>query len=135
MAGCVLSVWSIAFLVASFVKQKHLVKGTDQAYQWQMHRLWVIVNLVIVAISIPFLATRWQRLGFESELQYQTAMIIGINVWFDCLYILAGLSMRRTKRKVSGRIRGYGRAIVIQGLFLLFLDAILFQLLMRGLYD
>lgn len=76
---------------------------------WFMNGMWGLVDGAIVLYSIVGPAPA------ASEL----APILGFNAGLDVVYIAAGVIMLARK---SSRIRGFGAAIMVQGIFLLALD-------------
>lgn len=104
-------------------------KGSRQ-YFHQMNGFWNVVNAGIAVGALSGLGN--ETLGSLSEAYQQgqtMEKILLANAGLDVGYIAAGgFLLERGRRKSNERFQGYGRSVMIQGGFLLALDAVLFYL-------
>ena len=123
-----LACWSIFFLVLGLAHQKD-----TRSWKWYFHRMnfyWSFIHLAIVGGAVFSLSLQLARM---TNLESFHGLIAGLrqtlflNIWLDCGYIIVGaivLMLRDPKH--AKRFKGYGLAIVLQGLFLLLLDSAMY---------
>lgn len=123
-----LATWSVFF---SFFGLRH--RRDSKSWKWYFYRMnmyWALINLAIVIVA--FLSLNMQ-LAQIKNLENLHGLVAGLrqtllfNVWLDCGYVIVGaivLMLRDPKH--AKRFKGYGLAIILQGLFLLLLDSFMF---------
>lgn len=105
--------------------------GSDK-YFYQMNTWWNAVNLTIAGFGY-YNAIHDDPSTFNalSSLQEQNSIekILLVNTALDVGYILGGLYMKERSLNVNknaDRLNGFGRAVILQGSFLLVFDAIFY---------
>lgn len=104
-------------------RQLRSPKNSLSYYFGQMFWLWGLINGSISALPLRSLHSQEQRFNSDAAFQHQQVAVIVFNIGLDLVYAIVGITL--LKRGRSDRLRGYGRAIVLQGLFLLVFDTIL----------
>ena len=132
--GLVLFIWSILNILISVISRKgKLPKGSIAFFYWEMNGLWNVINLLIVITSTVLLLIFNGEVSNSLSVQSIISFVIAINVALDVGYICFGYWLKRGKKKhlktPSSRQIGYGKSLIVQGLFLLCFDAILSQTL------
>ncbi len=107
--------------------------GSDK-YFYQMNTWWNVVNLAIAGFGY-YNAASDDPSTFDalSSLQEQQSIekILLVNAALDVGYILGGLYMKERSLNIdknADRLHGFGRAIILQGTFLLVFDAIFYAI-------
>ena len=101
-------------------------KGESQAF-WQMNAGWNIINAGIAGMGYFSQSIPNSLLGTIQE-QHSIETILAVNAGLDIAYIVSGFYLKE-KAKASNnpeRLNGFGNAIILQGAFLFFFDAILY---------
>ncbi len=121
--------WAVANIASGFI-----VAGQSSGvtrYAWQMNAYWNFVNLGLAGMGY-IRALRESRKSFSLldnyEAQNSLEKIYLFNFGLDLGYIGGGLYLRErglnsSNLKDSYQLRGYGTSIIIQGGFLLLMDA------------
>jgi hypothetical protein len=104
----VLLAWALAWLTAAFVAP-YAGCGETWRHFWFMSGLWAAIDAGIA----------WYGLVAPPMPNADLAAILRLNAGLDVVYVLVGVALL-TRR--SPRMTGFGRAVVVQGLFLLALD-------------
>jgi hypothetical protein len=105
--------------------------GSDK-YFYQMNTWWNAVNLTIAGFGYYNAITGDpQTFNALASLQEQHSIekVLLVNAALDVGYILGGLYMKERSLNVSknaDRLNGFGRAVMLQGGFLLVFDAIFY---------
>ncbi len=105
----VLLAWSLVWLTAAFVGLYAQPREFWRHF-WFMSGLWAAIDAAIAWYGIV-------TLPMASE---QLLPILRLNTGLDVLYITIGVMLLLRR---SPRMKGFGWAIVVQGVFLLLLDA------------
>ncbi len=120
--------WGVANVGIGLFRRK--LNNQARRYFWQMNLAWGAVDALIAGLTLRALATDYTRFATDRAFQATQVKVIGFNIFLDVLYVLGGLALLKVNvKKRSARRQGYGRSIVVQGGFLLVLDAVLFVLL------
>ena len=110
----------------------------QQKYFHQMNTLWNTVNLGIAAYALHSLnkkARNLDQLSAEKYLNFhqKSERILLMNAAvLDVLYIAGGISLKQMANQNpehQDMLNGYGDALILQGSFLMILDAIMYGLL------
>lgn len=131
-SGVVLFLWAVVNIFLSIVsrKGKHPT-GSIIYFYWEMNGLWNIVNMAIVLFSTSLLLIYRDEVTNSPSIQSTIGIIVAINVAFDVGYICFGYWLKKGKKNrkkaPSSRQIGYGKSLIVQGLFLLCFDAVLSQ--------
>jgi hypothetical protein len=104
-------------------------RGDSQAF-FQANAAWNVVNLAIAGISLHGLLNAqpetWDVAMRLSEGQKMQKVLL-FNAGLDVGYVmLGGLLLERGLRTDSSLLRGWGRALLLQGAFLFLFDSVLF---------
>lgn len=105
--------------------------GSDK-YFYQMNTWWNVVNLTIAGFGYySAVSDDPSAFGALASLQEQHSIekILLVNAALDVGYTLGGLYMKERSLNLSknaDRLHGFGRAVMLQGGFLLVFDAILY---------
>jgi hypothetical protein len=122
----ILGTWAVVNLILGAVASLR-TSGQTQAFH-QMNAFWNVVNLGIAAYGF-WQATQVAALNFWEVLvaQQQIEKVLLANSALDFGYIALGLYLiERGRRKEKDKWLGFGKSIVLQGVFLLLFDAILY---------
>jgi hypothetical protein len=93
-----------------------LRKLTKNKIYWQTHIIWSLINVIIAGYSLISTA---QIDSFTTERATSLRNIVAVNIILDILYIIVALVLKKSENTNKNNI---GRAVLIQGSFLLFLD-------------
>lgn len=118
-----LGVWSIIWLVVSVLQWR---TDTKRKYYWLTHIAWVSVNILIAGFGFITLSDA----TFDTDFVTFQRNLVAVNALLDIGYIVIA---RLLQRHAKESIQQAGKAIFVQGLFLLLLDvtfAIIFTLLL-----
>ncbi len=109
----VLLAWSLIWLTAAF---SALYSAPRELWRhfWFMSGLWAAIDAAIV----------WYGLVASPMSNADLAAILQVNTALDIVYILAGVLLLT---RPSPRMKGFGWAILVQGVFLLILDITFWQ--------
>lgn len=119
----VLGSWSIGnIIIGAYGRQQY--QGQTK-YFYEMNASWNVINLSIA--SIGYFSNIEPSLGMSlTELiseQNKLDKILLFNAGLDVAYITTGLYLnQRGINKNSDRLRGYGKSLMLQGLFLFVFD-------------
>ncbi len=122
-AMAILAVWAAFW--AGFSVTRYNSKDKAKKAFWRMSLYWGIINLAVAAFGLVQTQTRKNEFIQSRSLQEQQVTIVGINVHLDVLYIVIAAILVISAHKKTPRRLGYGKAILVQGLFLLIFDIIL----------
>lgn len=106
----------------------------NMRFFFQMNIYWSIVNLIIASLALYALLTTdatTQTLAQSIAQHDWNKKILYLNIGLDVAYILGGMWLQERSRlspKIE-QLKGWGQAIVLQGLFLFVLDVILAYML------
>lgn len=124
----VLGTWAVANIAVGSIGWAS-TSGTTK-YFYQMTAIWNVANLGVALLG--YTATQKdknRRYSSQESLEEQKKIekIFLVNGALDLAYIGAGFYLNhRGKVKGSDQSKGYGRAIVLQGAFLLLFDATMY---------
>lgn len=134
VAMIILGSWAIAnMLVNGFLLRQKTNAST--AHFYKMNIFWNIVNL---GLAIPgfrsAIITLPESLGLIDTLSafYEMSQILLLNAGLDVAYITGGfllLEMAKRGTKKQEMFKGYGKALLLQGGFLLVFDVVLVMIL------
>ena len=121
--------WAVANITSGFIVGGR-TSGTTK-YTWQMNAYWNFINLGLAGMGyIRALKESGKSFSLPDNYYAQNSMekIYLFNLGLDVGYNGAGLYLRErglnsTNLKTSVQLRGYGTSIIIQGGFLLLMDA------------
>ena len=111
----VLLTWSVVWICVSALKLK---KDATQSYWWKTHLLWCIVNASIAGISLLML---FSRETFDATYVTSQKNIVLVNVFLDVIYAVIAIVFIR---KAQSKFVQIGKAVIVQAMFLFFLDII-----------
>jgi hypothetical protein len=109
----VLLAWSLFWILYSL---NSLRKTTDKRIYWQTHIVWSLINVIIAGYSL--ISTRLVE-TFTYDRAVSLRNIVAVNIFLDVVYIVLAIFLQKSK---STNKQNIGRAIFIQGIFLLLLD-------------
>jgi hypothetical protein len=124
--------WATANIVSGFI-----IAGTTQGpekYAWRMNGYWNLVNLGLAGmgyLNAIRAAARKYSFADNYEAQHAIEKIYVLNVGLDLAYIGGGLYLQERGNsdiKSHDLLKGYGASIIIQGGFLLLMDAVMIRL-------
>jgi hypothetical protein len=130
--------WAVANIASGFIVEGQSSGVTK--YAWQMNAYWNFVNLGLAGMGY-IRALKGSRKSFSLldnyEAQNSIEKIYLFNFGLDLGYIGGGLYLRErglnnSNLKDSYQLRGYGTSIIIQGGFLLLMDATMILLHRRN---
>lgn len=127
----ILGSWAAGNIVMNPLLGRQAV-GSDK-YFYQMNAMWNSVNLVIAGFGYYGAKKETSMLfsGWETvEAQQSIEKILLVNSALDIAYIIGGLYLieRAHRNSNSDRLNGFGKAIVLQGSFLLAFDVIMYAI-------
>jgi hypothetical protein len=105
----------------------YLAKDPEWKYFHEMNVFWNTVNLGLGISGLMSERKSKTSLNLEQSIKAQKKIerIFLVNSGIDLLYIGGGLAMRQMQNaKNPERMRGYGNAIILQGIFLLLFDGV-----------
>ena len=124
--GMMLLVWAVLNLtVGGYLTW--LKRGQVEAF-WHMNAAFNLVNFCIAAVMLhQTVNTDPGALGHTETLRtvVNTHGLMMLNIGLDVCYALTGLWMKeygRRRLNKAALLRGFGQALILQGLFLLCLD-------------
>ena len=129
----VLGGWAILnILLASF---KLTTTTRAPRYFFKMNLYWNIVNLIIAGIALHHIvsldiATLQPLQSMKQHVWYKK--VLYLNVGLDVAYLFLGAYLRqraKTANLKTEQLQGWGKAIFLQGFFLLLLDVVLVVML------
>lgn len=126
-------IFAIINIVTGVFFQKKF-KNTVKGYFFQMNFFWNVINLIIALYS-AFQNQQIRDQAQEAIVKYFSSAkdILLVNVYLDIIYILAAFVLYFIAvKKNSVKLKGYGYAICLQGVFLFFLDLIMFRFLLSN---
>ncbi len=119
----ILGAWSICWLITGLYKSQ---TDKEHRYYWLTHAVWVTVNLTIFGFGLFAISNA----TLDTEFVTLQRNIVAVNALLDIGYMAVAKYLQKTERPNRQQI---GKAIFIQGLFLLILDsifAVIFTLLL-----
>lgn len=122
-AMAILAIWAAFW--AGFSATRYNSKDKTSKAFWRMSLYWGVINLGIAAFGLVQAQTRKNEFIQSGSVQGQQVTIVGVNVFLDVMYILLAAILIKSAHKKTPQRLGYGRAILVQGLFLLMFDIIL----------
>ncbi|HEV2355197.1 MAG TPA: hypothetical protein VGR89_13195, partial [Puia sp.] len=130
----VLGGWAVANIATGFVIAGN--SSGERKYGWQMDAYWNFVNLGLAGMGyIRALGESRKLFSLPGNYDAQNALekIYAFNLGLDAGYIAAGLYLRERglnsmNIKTSAQLRGYGTSIIVQGGFLMLMDAAMYLL-------
>ncbi|MFM9952072.1 MAG: DUF6992 family protein [Saprospiraceae bacterium] len=124
--------WSL-FNIAGGILAVFFLTGIAY-YFWMMGMIWGLINFIIVmAILEHTFYRKFRRGAFERfEIQRHVEKLMFLNIGIDSAYIFVGLFLREHSfacEVVHANLwLGFGWSVIIQGLFLLIQDIIVYRL-------
>jgi hypothetical protein len=126
--------WAAVNIVSGFIVAGQT--SGEAKYFWKMNAYWNLVNGGLAIMG--YLGARKamaKKFGFSENESAQLSMekLYAFNFGLDLAYIATGFFLREkgnntTNLKSKDQLRGYGTSIVVQGGFLLIMDAIVLSL-------
>jgi hypothetical protein len=131
----VLGSWGIVNIAGSGAGY-FAAKQDEWKYFHEMNVLWGVVNTGIAAFSLARVRKEMRtEMGFDQAYGHYKSdkKIYLINAGLDVLYIgtgvaLTALSQNAKKTSDAAILKGFGRSIAVQGVFLLLFDNIMFSI-------
>ncbi|GAA5023229.1 hypothetical protein GCM10011506_05920 [Marivirga lumbricoides] len=127
----ILGVWALGNIVIGSMVRNRL-EG-EKAYFHEMNVFWNIINLVIAGAGYYFTitgavpATGAEQLSGQIEFQ----KILLFNCGLDIAYIMGGIYLLEKAKNISKkplRLKGYGKSVILQGIFLFVFDLLLYSI-------
>ena len=127
----ILGVWAISNIIIGTIGRNRL-EG-EKAYFHEMNIFWNVVNLIIAGAGYYFTITGDLPANGAELLsgQVQFQKILLFNCGLDIAYIMGGIYLMEKAKNVSRRpmrLKGYGRSIILQGIFLFIFDLLLYSI-------
>ena len=127
----VLGGWAVGNLIVNGLAVRNAT-GSDRAF-YQMNLAWAGVDLALAGIGLLGSRRAKTELSvYESlEQQHRVEKIFLINTGLDVAYVVGGaylLERAQARAENSDRNDGYGRALLLQGGFLLVFDGTMYAL-------
>lgn len=126
----ILLLWSIGNIIYGTIKTRKLPKSLELYYFWKMAVIWNIVNLSIATFALVGVFQPGVNPSDREAVLGETRTLANIllsNIVLDWFYMLGGFLLARWGlRKSSLKLTGYGKSVILQGLFLLLLDIVLY---------
>jgi hypothetical protein len=126
--------WAAVNIVSGFIVAGQT--SGEAKYFWKMNAYWNLVNGGLAIMG--YLGVRKamaKKFGFSENESAQLSMekLYAFNLGLDLAYIATGFFLREkgtntTNMKSRDQLRGYGTSIIVQGGFLLIMDAIVLSL-------
>lgn len=104
-----LMVWSAVWAALAVCRAPCEAETSAWRHFWRMSGLWAALNVIIAASAV------WNPPTDPEEVRG----LLKLNGWLDLGYIAVGGVLVAFRRPIT---RGFGWAVIIQGLFLLALD-------------
>ncbi|MCS7017695.1 MAG: hypothetical protein RMJ87_07355 [Cytophagales bacterium] len=127
-----LGTWAFFNIIVGFWKA-HKSEGTSR-YFWQMNAYWNVVNIALAAGGYwNAIQTGVSLMSLQQSIaaQYSIEKIYLFNAALDVAYIIGGFYLieraRRNERN-SLRWKGFGKAIILQGAWLMIFDWVMWWL-------
>jgi hypothetical protein len=133
-AMIVLGSWAAVNIASGFI-----VAGQTQGetkYFWQMNAYWNLINGGLAVMG--YLGTRKamaKKYGFADNVAGQQSIekLYAFNLGLDLAYVATGFFLREKgmntgNLKTQDQLKGYGSSIIVQGGFLLLMDAVVLTL-------
>ena len=118
-----LFIWGVSCIAYGYQSRKQ--SPSVKKYCREMTLYWGVINTLLGIFAVITVLRAFDSYDSDLAAQQELRRIFGLNVGLDFVYILAGLITAYAGRHISARRRGYGLAIVVQGVFLFILDGIL----------
>lgn len=115
--------WGVACIAYGYKSKQQ--GPSVKKYCREMTLYWGVINALIGVFAGITVLRAFGMYNVDAAAQQELRRLFGLNVGLDLAYILAGLITAYAGRYVSVKRRGYGLAVVVQGIFLFILDAIL----------
>ncbi len=133
-AMIVLGSWAAANIATGFI-----VAGQTQGeakYFWKMNAYWNLVNgglAVMGYLGVRKAMAKKYGLSENESAQLSIEKLYVFNLGLDLAYITTGFYLREkgmnsSSIKTQDQLRGYGTSIIVQGGFLLLMDAVVLSL-------
>ncbi|HAD15117.1 MAG TPA: hypothetical protein DCF33_22055 [Saprospirales bacterium] len=129
----ILGWWSLLNIGGGVVALFFLT-GTVYYYFWMMGMIWGLINFIIVmAILDHTFYRKFRRGAFERfESQRHVEKLMFLNIGIDSAYVFVGLFLREhsfaCEVEHATMWLGFGWSVIIQGLFLLIQDIMVYRL-------
>lgn len=129
----VLGGWAMLNLIIGGYLTYVLYDGEPESFH-HMNASWGLINLgvaLVMLYNVNHSNTDTYDLVVSIHKHFQTQKLMMLNLGLDVTYTLAGVLLRehgKTNAKFSYVLKGFGRSLVLQGLFLLVLDATFYTL-------
>jgi hypothetical protein len=126
--------WAMANIAGGFIIASQTQGETK--YVWRMNAYWNFINLGLAGMGyINVRKAMLKRYSLSENLSAQEAIekLYVLNLGLDLVYITGGFYLRergnnQEKQNSRDQFKGYGTSIVIQGGFLLLMDAVMISL-------
>lgn len=128
----VLGSWGIVNLTAGTIGWAGANEGSINKNFYQMNTFWGAINLGVAALGFAGAKKNLQKHLIETEIlktQNKIERIFIINGGLDFAYIGTGIFLRtRGNERNDTKLKGYGSSVILQGIFLLVFDGIMYKL-------
>lgn len=106
------------------LKSRKLTPSVEK-YCREMTLYWGVINGLIGAFAVLTVLMAFDMYSSDPATQQKAQGLFEFNSLLDVGYIAVGLVVAYVGKSVSDRRLGYGKAIIVQGVFLLVLDGLL----------
>ncbi|WP_299826406.1 hypothetical protein [uncultured Pontibacter sp.] len=125
----VLGGWAIANIMLASFKLTNTTRA--RRYFYQMNLYWNIVNLIIAGVALHYIVSSAEGTMALAESVQQHVWykkVLYLNIGLDAGYIMLGAYLKQRSKTAlfkGEQFLGWGRSVILQGLFLLVLDVVL----------
>lgn len=132
----ILGLWAISNILIGGIGRRRL--SGEKAYFHEMSMIWNVVNLIIAGAGYYFTT--------KADIPADGAALLADQVFFqktllfnaglDLAYIIGGFYLiERSRNTVNKpeRLKGYGKSVILQGIFLFIFDVVLHTIHVREL--
>lgn len=129
----VLGAWAVINLLVGGYLTYVLYDGEPESFH-HMNASWGLINLGVAWLMLynaNYADPATYDLGISIHKHFQTQKLMMLNLGLDVTYTLAGVLLRehgKNNAKFSFVLKGFGRALILQGSFLLALDGTFYTL-------
>ena len=135
-AMAVLAAWVLLNLIGGGYYLAHADRRYESFHFYSLNVLWNLVNAALAAwgiLHLHFVPPAGLDAAELLDTQRYYELLFGSNAALDVLYVLAGSYLRRRAARPGvarpERLLGYGRALWVQGGFLLLFDGAMWLIL------
>jgi hypothetical protein len=130
---CILLSWAVSNIIIGAIGWR--LKKSVKMYFNQMNFFWNMVNLFIAIFAlINIFQTNYELMSMQefNDKQAHTEWLFLLNGFINFIYIAIGILLivfsKRAKKR-NDLLKGYGRSVILQGVFLLVFDFVMYDIL------